>query len=344
MFDTIECARLSELHIKYDEDTQLRAIIAIHNTQLGPALGGCRCIEYSDDQAALNDAIRLAQGMSYKAALAGLELGGGKAVLLKPKKINNHRAYFQSFAEFVDQLSGRYITALDCGTNTQDMDLIHQFTPYVRGTSIDGDPSQNTAYGVFLGIKSCVQHKFNTTSLDNIHIAIQGLGKVGYALAKLLYLQGATLSVTDLDPQRVELAQNEFNARAIAADEIYDVDCDIFSPCGLGAIINQASISRLQCKIIAGSANNQLSHEDRGQDLFNKNILYAPDYVINSGGLISAALRRQDDLIQTKTQNIQPTLHEIFKRSDKLSQDTATIAKHMAERIIYPADKQIKTA
>lgn len=335
MFDKIEASRLNELHIKYDEESQLHAIVAIHNTRLGPALGGCRMIEYDNDESALQDAINLSRSMSYKAALAGLELGGGKSVILKPKKAFNRNLLLTRFGEFINELSGRYITAIDCGTSIEDMDIIHNQTPYVRGTSFEGDPSFNTAVGVFLGIKSCVQHKLKTHNLKGIHVAIQGLGKVGYTLALLLHEQGAKLTVCDLNPALTKKAHTQLNAEVIPVDKIYDVSCDIFAPCGLGGIINDKTISRLNCAIIAGSANNQLATPELGLELYNQEILYAPDYVINSGGLIFAALRNQHSLIENKTENIPKVLYKIFDQSSSLKTEPSEIASQIAEKILY---------
>lgn len=340
MFDIIEKAQLHELHIKYDPETQLRAVVAIHNTRLGPALGGCRMIEYSSDQAAIDDAIRLSQGMSYKAALAGLPLGGGKSVIIKPAHIENRKEFFRSFAQFIDQLQGRYITAIDCGTSIEDMDIIHQHTPYVRGTSLDGDPSLNTAMGVFLGIKSCVLHQLKKDSLQGIHVAIQGLGKVGFALAQLLHQQGCQLSVTDINTSLAEKAAQYFHAEIIAPNNIYQVSCDVFAPCGLGAILDAHNIEQLNCQIVAGSANNQLANNSAGDfnnglRLHDKGILYAPDYVINSGGLIAAALRHKNNQIEQKTSRIGHTLAHIFQQAKMQNLSTAVIAEQMAKSIIY---------
>ena len=335
MFDKIEASRLKELHIKYDEESQLHAIVAIHNTRLGPSLGGCRMIEYDNDELAIQDAINLSQSMSYKAALAGLELGGGKSVILKPKGAFDRKLLLTRFAEFINDLSGRYITAIDCGTSIEDMDIIHNQTPYVRGTSFEGDPSFNTAVGVFLGIKSCVQHKFKTHSLKGIRVAIQGLGKVGYTLALLLHEQGAKLTVCDLNPALTEKAHDKLKAEVVGVDQIYDVSSDVFAPCGLGGVINDKTISQLNCDIIAGSANNQLATPELGLELYNKEILYAPDYVINSGGLIFAALRNQHSVIEHKTENIPKVLHRIFDQSDTLDKEPSEIARQIAEKILY---------
>ncbi|MBL4794259.1 MAG: amino acid dehydrogenase [Pseudomonadales bacterium] len=340
MFDTIERARLSELHVKSNEDTQLRAIVAIHNTNLGPALGGCRCLEYSSDENAITDAIRLAKGMSYKAALAHVPQGGGKSVLIKPKVIHDREAYFESFGEFVNELGGRYITAVDSGTSTSDMEFVSHRTEWVSGTLTDaGDPSPITARGVFEGIKACVKFRYNQDHLDGMHIAIQGTGNVGYRLAAMLYAEGAKLSVTDIAKDKLEQCADEFGATIVLPDDIYQVTCDVFAPCSLGATLNKKSIPQLNCNIVAGAANNQLASEKHGDLLHQRNIIYAPDYVINAGGLIHASLSRLERStteILEKTINIGNTLYQILERASKESAPSNLIANTMAEEILYP--------
>ena len=339
MFDTIEQAHLSELHIRCDEETGLKALIAIHSTRLGPAIGGCRCISYPDDDAALLDAIRLAKGMSYKAALAGLPQGGGKSVLLKPKHIVNRHAYFKKFGEFVDSLSGRYITSLDSGTNIEDMDDISASTRFVSGTSTDGcNPSPITALGVVEGIKSAVEFKLNKNHLDGVHVAIQGAGHVGQSVAQQLFQLGAKLTVCDVNENAVQLCKQQYNAQAVAPNNIYDVECDVFCPCGLGSIINSETINRLRCKIVAGSANNQLADEALGAQLHDMEILYAPDFIINAGGLIHVSYMHNNlaqEEIVNKTLEIKNTLTSIFTRSQEENLACNTIANIMAEEILY---------
>ncbi|PCJ43189.1 MAG: amino acid dehydrogenase [Moraxellaceae bacterium] len=338
MFEKFEHANLSELHFHADESTQLKSIIAIHSTLRGPALGGCRCVEYSSDDDAIDDVVRLAKGMSYKAALADVPQGGGKAVILKPKVIDDRKALYQSFGKFVDSLGGRYITAVDSGTQLADMDQVHQVTPYVSGCSNDGfDPSPITALGVFCGIKAALAFKRNTDSLVGVHVAIQGLGNVGFALAELLHNAGATLTVCDIDIKKQELCEQRFGATSVAPEEIIHVPCDLLAPCGLGAIINDNSIPHLACEIIAGSANNQLAEHRHGEVLHQKGILYVPDYVINAGGLIQVSLGSlntpQQDIIK-KTANIGKTLQQIFERSKQDNVSTHTIADDIAEGIL----------
>ena len=340
MFDTIEQARLSELHVKSDAQSQLRAIIAIHNTKFGPALGGCRCIEYANDDAAMLDAVRLAKGMSYKAAMADIPQGGGKAVLIRPKHIQDREKYFEAFGQFVNELGGRYITAVDSGTSQADMDVVAHTTNFVSGTTNNGgDPSPNTAVGVLEGIKSCVRFRYNKDSLDGVHIAIQGVGNVGGYLAEWLAEAGARLTITDIDQEKLHHYSDKLKAQVVAPEEIYSVPCDIFSPCSLGAIINDQTIRQLNCDIVAGSANNQLADPTHGQQLFDKNILYAPDYVINAGGLIHVSLTnkipRAETVINEKTSAIGETLMQVFSRADQENQPTSLIADRLAEEKLY---------
>lgn len=339
MFDKIEQAHLSELHFKSDESSQLKSIIAIHNTKLGPALGGCRCIEYDNDDAAVDDVIRLAKGMSYKAALAGVPQGGGKAVIMKPKHLSDRVALYQAFGRFVNELGGRYITAVDSGTNLDDMDQVSKVTPHVSGNNQDGlDPSPMTALGVFAGIKAAVQHRFRKQDLQGIHVAIQGIGNVGRELARLLFESGAKLTLADIDSQKLEICQRQFNARTVQPEEIYGVPCDVFAPCGLGSVLNDATLAQLNCSIIAGSANNQLAATHHGDWLHQNEILYAPDYVINAGGLIKVSLGNMgvtEDVILSKTWDIHQTLLDIFERSQLDNTPTHVIADLMAEEILY---------
>ena len=340
MFRQMESAGLQDLHFWQDPETGLQAIIAIHDTFRGPAIGGCRFITYPDTAAAVDDAIRLAKGMSYKSALAGLPHGGGKSVILKPTKLHNRDLLMQSFGRFVDSLDGRYITAMDSGTQISDMDNIARSTRYVTCTKDMGDPSFSTAQGVFTGIRASLQFRFNTNTLDNCHVALQGLGHVGWALAMLLHEAGARLTVTDIDPAKVALAVKELGATPVSPDDIYDVEADIFCPCGLGAIINPSTIGRLRCAIIAGSANNQLSEDAIGEELYQRGILYAPDYLINSGGLMFVALqhaRHHEQAIRQKVSTIYDALIQLYKHADADQLPTSHVADIRAEAIIHQA-------
>ncbi len=327
-----------DLHFKVDPETGMKAIVAIHNTKLGPALGGCRFIPYPDTMTAIYDAMRLARGMSYKAALVNLPLGGGKAVIIQPKQPYDRQAYLHQFGKFVQELGGRYITALDSGTQLSDMDVIAQHTPYVASlASHNGDPSPSTAKGVLRGIQAAVEFKLGKDSLKDLHIAVQGLGHVGYLLCKFLHERGARLSVSDVVPVHVDRAVAEFGASSVSPENIDKIACDVFAPCALGAIINDTSIDQFQTSIIAGAANNQLAHTYHGKRLHEKGILYATDYVINAGGLIFAAskyFQTPEELVNQQIDGIRSTLLEIFSRSQREDKPVSDIADTLAQEKI----------
>lgn len=324
-----------DLHFKVDPVTGMKAIIAIHSTKLGPALGGCRFISYPDTPSALYDAMRLARGMSYKSALVNLPLGGGKSVIIQPRNAYDRRAYFEQFGQFIQSLGGRYITALDSGTQLSDMDIIATKTNYVASLSRhNGDPSPFTAKGILRGIQAAVLFKLGKEHLEGLHIAVQGLGHVGYALARHLHELGVKLTVTDVNPDQIEKAVKTLNASAVASEDIHKIPCDVFAPCALGAVINDTSIHELQTSIIAGAANNQLAHTYHGQMLHDKGILYAIDYVINAGGLIFASSKYFDTpqaLVNEQIDGIGITLLNIFERSLQANQPVSTIADAMAK-------------
>ncbi|MDI9818533.1 MULTISPECIES: amino acid dehydrogenase [unclassified Legionella] len=324
-----------DIHFKVDSETGMKAIIAIHSTKLGPALGGCRFIEYPSTMSAIQDAMRLARGMSYKAASVNLPLGGGKAVIIKPAKPFNREAYLHAFGRFVNEMGGRYITALDSGTQLSDMDIIAQHTPHVASlSSHNGDPSPYTAKGVLRGIEAAVEFQLGKNNLSGLHIAIQGLGHVGYLLAGHLHELGVRLTVADVNNIAVERAVNEFGATPISTDVIHKVPCDVFVPCALGAVINDISIHQLQTSIIAGAANNQLAHTYHGKMLHEKGILYAADYVINAGGLIFAASKyfnTPEALVIQQIDGIRTSMLEIFTRSQKENLPASEIADTLAQ-------------
>jgi leucine dehydrogenase len=272
----------------YDAACGYRGIIAIHDTRLGPALGGTRFWNYHDDREALVDALRLARGMTYKAAVAGLNLGGGKSVILGDNRITRREAIFRAHGRHVESLGGRYITAEDVGTSTADMEFIRAETEHVTGLlGKSGDPSPVTAYGVYRGIKACAKVRYGSDDLSGKVVAVQGCGHVGYSLIKLLHEDGARLIVTDIDAQRVKSVVEDFAATAVGTDAIYAQQANIFAPCALGAVINDDTLSQLKVDIVAGAANNQLAEDRHGKELESQGILYAPDYVINGGGLIN---------------------------------------------------------
>lgn len=338
MFNQMEGARLEALHLAQDPVTGLRAIIAIHDTRLGPALGGCRYLAYPDDDSALRDAIRLARGMSYKAALAGLPHGGGKAVILRPAHVPDRAALFEAFGRMVETLGGRYITAVDSGTSSLDMDCVALHTRHVTSTQAAGDPSPCTALGVFAGIRASALARLGSDDLEGLRIAVQGLGNVGYALAEQLAAAGAELLVSDLDPGRVQLAVEQLGAHPVASEALLTTPCDILAPCGLGGVLNAQSAPQLRCAVVAGAANNQLASPDIADLLEARGILYAPDYVINSGGLIHVALRhRGDDLpaITAHLARIGQRLTDIYAHAQADKRSPARVADALAERLLY---------
>ncbi|MEW6663224.1 MAG: Glu/Leu/Phe/Val dehydrogenase [Bacillota bacterium] len=276
-----------------DRESGLKAIIAIHDTTLGPALGGTRMWAYTSEEEAVRDVLRLARGMTYKAAVAGLDLGGGKAVIIGDSRKEKSEKLLRAYGRFVDTLKGKYITAEDVGTCQQDMDLIRQETAHVVGVDPaqggSGDPSPFTALGVFHGMKAAAKFVYGSESLAGKRVAVQGVGHVGYHLCHLLADEGAELVITDINQALVEEAVREFGALAVLPQDIFSVQCDIFAPCALGAVINDQTIPHLKCRIVAGAANNVLAEEYHGEHLIEKGILYVPDFVINAGGLINVA-------------------------------------------------------
>jgi len=282
-----------ELVFWSDKSVGLRAMVAIHDTTLGPALGGTRMWPYETEDEAILDVLRLSEGMTYKSSVAGLNFGGGKAVIIGDPATDKSEALFRSFGQFIESLNGKFITGEDVGITVEDVGHIHQETSHVVGLPKaehgSGDPSPLTAFGVYRGMQACCQARFGSDSLAGRRVAIQGLGKVGYSLAKRLIDDNAYVIATELDRQRAAHIAVDLGLELVEPDEIYNIDCDIFSPCALGAVINDDTIPRLRCQIIAGAANNQLADEHHGDELTERNILYAPDYVINAGGLISVS-------------------------------------------------------
>ena len=315
-----------------------KGIIAIHNSTLGPALGGTRFWNYRTDEEAFVDALRLSRGMTYKAAAAGLNLGGGKAVIIGDPRTTRREMIFRAHGRFVDSLKGRYITAEDVGTSVEDMDYVQMETEYVAGVAGgSGDPSPVTAYGTYRGIKAAAHARYGNDSVKGKTVAIQGCGHVGYYLAKFLTEEGAQLVVTDIDQGRVDRVVREFGARAVAPDQIYGVDAPIFAPCALGAIINDDTIPQFNFEIIAGAANNQLAEERHGDEITAKHILYAPDYVINAGGLINVygeVSGWSSERSMRKAGEIYDTLVQLFELSKDQGIPTYRAADRLAERRI----------
>jgi leucine dehydrogenase len=338
MFTMMESARLEALYLAQDPATGLKAIIAIHNTRLGAALGGCRYLAYPDDDSAIRDAIRLAQGMSYKAALAGLEQGGGKAVIIRPPHVDNRGALFEAFGRMIESLGGRYITAVDSGTSSADMDCIAQQTNHVTSTTAAGDPSPHTAMGVYAGIRATALARLGSDDLQGLRVAVQGLGNVGYALAEQLAADGVELFVSDLDPGRVQLAVEQLGAHPVSSEELFSTPCEILSPCGLGGVLNSQTVSELHCAAVAGAANNQLASAEVADELEARGILYAPDYVINSGGLIYVALKHRGEELPAITAHlarIGQRLTEIYAHAQADKRSPARVADALAERLLY---------
>jgi leucine dehydrogenase len=331
-----------ELHIKMDKESGLHAIVSIHNTNLGPALGGCRFIEYDTVTSAIYDAMRLARGMTYKAAISNLPLGGGKSVIIRPKQLQNREAIFDAFGKFVNDLGGRYITAVDSGTDVDDMDVIHRHTSHVTSTSRadehHGNPSYSTAVGVFQGIRAAAKLRLGRDDLAGLQVVMQGTGHVGYPLAKMLHDAGAKLTVCDMNAEAAKRCADEFSAKVVDPNQIFNVPCDVFAPCALGAVINDATLPRLQTKIVAGSANNQLAEARHGLTLKENNILYVPDYVINAGGLIEVAvfdvIKRPDEL-EARVHAIYDTVYEICEQALATHADPAQVADAIAAKRIY---------
>lgn len=293
LFRYMEQYDYEQLVFCQDKQSGLKAIIAIHDTTLGPALGGTRMWTYESEEAAIEDALRLARGMTYKNAAAGLNLGGGKTVIIGDPRKDKNEEMFRAFGRYIQGLNGRYITAEDVGTTVEDMDIIHDETDFVTGISpafgSSGNPSPVTAYGVYKGMKAAAKEAFGTDSLEGKTVAVQGVGNVAYNLCRHLHEEGAKLIVTDINKEAVERAVAEFGARAVDPDDIYSQECDIYAPCALGATINDDTIPQLKAKVIAGAANNQLKETRHGDQIHDMGIVYAPDYVINSGGVINVA-------------------------------------------------------
>lgn len=323
----------------FEPDLGYKGIIAIHDTTLGPALGGTRFWNYESEEDAVIDALRLARGMTYKAAITGLDLGGGKSVIIGDNKIRDREMVFRAHGRAVEALGGRYITAEDVGTSVDDMEWIRMETDHVVGVyGGSGDPSPVTAYGVYHGIKACAQARYGDDSLEGKHVAIQGVGHVGYFLAEDLHAEGARLTVTDIDPDKVKRVVEDFGATAVEPDQIYAVDADIFAPCALGAVINDDTLDVMSFDIVAGGANNQLAKSEKhGKAVLEKGILYAPDYAINAGGLINVYGELKGwtpERSKRKAGEIYNTLLRIFETAEEQGIPTSEAADHVAEQRI----------
>ena len=339
LFNYMSELRYGELHLAHDVDTGLRAIVAIHNTNLGPGIGGCRAIPYPSSDAAIRDAMRLARGMAYKAAAANLPHGGAKAVIMIPDEDFDREELFTAYGRFVDSLDGRYITCEDSGTSTYDMDVVARQTSHVLGTGGgSGDPSPFTALGCRRGVQAAVKFRMGRDDLEGIRVAIQGVGHVGYYMAKELHQLGAVLTIADVNQDNVDRAAADFGANVVSPDEILFTECDVLAPCALGAVFDDETIPKLNTPIIAGASNNVLAEDRHGLALQNRGILYAPDYVINAGGLINVATEftGYDAASATeKVNEIYDTLYEIFERSESTGTPTHEVADTVAEERMY---------
>ena len=322
----------------FDAPSGLRAIIAIHSTVLGPAAGGCRLWPYATLSEAVRDALRLSRGMSYKNAMAELPFGGGKAVIMGDAAAKS-RERLEAFGRLVDSLGGRYVTAEDVGTTTADMEQVACVTPFVSGLAREsgqagGDPGPKTALGVFLGLKAAARFRLGRVSVEGLKVAVQGLGGVGYPLCRLLAGEGASLYVADARPAVAERVCAELGAQAVAPESILSQDADVLAPCALGAVLDAASIPRLRARVVAGAANNQLAREEDGEALMKAGILYAPDYVINAGGIISVAREYQGGAtsaqVRAEIERIPARLTEIFERARREGRPTGAVADEMA--------------
>lgn len=341
LFPYLEKYQFEQLVFCHDQASGLKAIIAIHNTCLGPALGGARMWTYKSEDEAVIDALRLARGMTYKSAAAGLNLGGGKTVIMGDPRKDKHEGLFRAFGKYVENLNGRYITAEDVGTTCQDMQFIRKETKYVSDGS-SGDPSPATAFGVWKGIQAAVKEVYGNPSLAGKTIAVQGLGKVASHLIEHLVEEGAKLVVTDIYAESVKAVVDKFGAIAVDPQEIYDVKCDIFVPCALGAIVNDDTLPKFKCKIIAGAANNVLKEERHGDLLEQKEILYVPDFVINAGGIINVADElkgyNRENTFQ-KIAGIYDNVQKVFEIAKRDKTPTYKAAEIMAEERLNNAVK-----
>ena len=345
VFESSSFDRHENVVFTHDPASGLRAIIAVHSLALGPAAGGCRMWPYASSADALEDVLRLSKGMSYKNAMADLPMGGGKAVIIGDPQTDKSEALFEAYGTRVNALGGQYITAEDVGTTVRDMEIVARKTNHVSGLKragrFGGDPSPKTALGVYLGILAAVKHRLNQPDVSELTVAVQGLGGVGYHLCQLLARAGASLVVADVRPDAVDRVVAELGASPVAPHEILSVDADVLAPCALGGIFDSGSIAKLRAPIIAGGANNQLRTDADGQRLLERGVLYAPDYVINAGGIISVAHEHfslgGEDEVNDAIGRIPLRLAEIFQRSVSEQRATNVIANELAEEKIQSA-------
>ena len=346
VFDHSEFDHHEAVHFFEDKPTGLTCIIALHSTALGPAAGGCRRWQYVNSTEALTDVLRLSRGMTYKNAIAGLPFGGGKSVILASNSAPKSRELFHAFGRAVHSLNGKYITAEDVGIGVSDMQAVREITPHVTGVSeesslVGGDPSPWTARGVFNGIAASARHAFGSDDVAGLKVAIQGVGHVGYQLAKLLHAAGAELIVADVNRDNLRRVVEEFGAKTVGIEAILGSDCDVLSPCALGNVVNRQTIPTIKAKIIAGAANNQLGRDSDGSLLRQAGILFAPDYVINAGGIIAVAREHlggaSEAAVRDEIDQISARLITLYEKSDQTGESTNTVADRVAESIVQNA-------
>ncbi len=347
IFETLDTTGHEQVVFCHNKDAGLKAIIAIHNTVLGPALGGTRMWPYQSEAEALNDVLRLSRGMTYKNAVAGLNIGGGKAVIIGDPAKDKSEALFRAFGQFVDSLGGRYITAEDVGIDVNDMEYVYRETEYVTGVHQvhggSGDPSPFTAYGSLQGLMATLNRKFGDEEISKYKFAVQGLGHVGMEYVKLLRERGAAkIWVTDINQALVDKAANEYGAEAVGLDEIYDVPADVYSPCALGGTVNEKTIDRIKASVICGAANNQLATNEIGDELSRRGILYAPDYAVNAGGVMNVALELEGYNRERAMRNMRAIYHNltrIFEIAERDGIPTYAAADRLGEERIEAIGK-----
>jgi leucine dehydrogenase len=341
IFETIDKTEHEEVVFCHNKDVGLKAIIAIHNTILGPALGGLRMWPYKTEDEAVKDVLRLSRGMTYKASVSGLNLGGGKAIIIGDPKTDKSEELFRAFGRFINSLGGRYITAEDVGIDVNDMEYVFQETENVVGVHQvhggSGDPSPFTAYGTYQGIKASLEKRYGNQNVGDYTYAVQGVGHVGMELVKLLHKDGAKIFVTDINEEAVQHCVDELDCEAVALDDIYDVDANVYSPCALGGTVNDDTINRLKCDIVCGSANNQLEENRHGDELEAKGIVYAPDYAVNAGGLMNVSIELEGynrERALRMTRNIYYNIKRIFDIAERDGISSWKAADRMAEERI----------
>lgn len=346
LFETLHTSEHEQVMFCHNKEAGLKAIIAIHNTVLGPALGGLRMWPYKTEQEALDDVLRLSRGMTYKAAVAGLNLGGGKSVIIGDPSKDKSEALFRSFGRFMESMKGRYITAEDVGIDVNDMEYVFHETDNVVGVHQvhggSGDPSPFTAYGTVQGLKAALQQRFGNEEVGSYSYALQGVGHVGFEMAKLLRNEGAKVFVTDINEESVRRCVDELGCEAVGLDEIYDVDADVFSPSALGGIINMETIPRFKFKVVCGSANNQLATDECGDELERRGIVYAPDYAVNAGGLMNVSIEFEGynrERAKRMMRTIYYNVSQIFKIAERDGISSWKAADRMAEERITSIGK-----